>query len=234
MGFRDDDSGAFQAFEAVLVAILVTTSILFVVATTNPVLETTGTGIDPNDTASDLMARIDTIHLETQVEELVHPDGSTTPELVQRLETLTAAQPELRYVLRLDNGFGALQLYPSLNAEFSTPRNAGTATSYVFPTWSASSDASTVFSPGTKHGLDLEGEGTLCFNGQGNGPGQVAWGDLWLEESSTHVPDWAPLGSWSFGPACSTINFDVRLPSGQHVERPVYALQLLLWDSAAT
>ncbi len=241
MSFARDDDGAFHAFEAVLVAILITTAILYVTATATPPLETTGSGVDVNEIAETMLDDLDRFSpdLEGRIELALAGDSS---DLEADMIPVLQKFPGFRYALRLDNGVGTLQIAPSGGGTLVTPRGAGGASMVILPNLTVDAPSAvrsfglgdSVASDATP--LDFEGWVDLeSPAGSKLGPGGKTWYSIWkdLEGDFDRVPAGVPLGTWT----CNSLpgqclDFEVTVPGGLVVERPVYGLQLLIWDGA--
>jgi hypothetical protein len=141
-----DDRGTFQVFEAVMVAVLIFTAILFFTTTARPTDPSEPGGIDLSQNAADML---DILKARTfagaPFADVGATDGWVT-NLVQEAGKSDASSPTRReiedilsevvpsgalYVLRLSNGVDELELAPG---DGRTPHGARGAETYVFPT----------------------------------------------------------------------------------------------------
>ena len=71
-------------------------------------------------------------------------------------------------------------------------------------------------------------------NGESKGPGGQEWLTIWadLEAGQDRIPASAPYGVWQCTGCDTVTEFRIVLEDGTAVDRPLYGVQLLLWDGA--
>lgn len=237
-----------------MAAMILLGAVLFVTITSSPVQETGAAGISLSTLAGDTLNVLEKQQgrddpSATRLEEVVNLAMRGEVEAAERF--LDAAVPQgTRYALRLDNGVEPLQLIPAAGSLGSTPRAASGAVTYMLGNWTdlgsepdcePVSEQSECFPPASSTALD--GNGTIDFsnatelrapNDSTVGPGAVPWIDIWkaAEPTGDTVPAFAPYGVWRCT-GCTDIagsHFRVVLEDGTAVDRPLYGVQLLLWD----
>lgn len=145
--FRDDDRGMFPVFEAIMVALLVLTAILFFTSVQRPTTGNDVGGIDLAQVAADTLQILqvrefdvatgstpnccDELTYEEWLENLVSGDSDTATEVSAFLEEVLPTGA--KYSLRLDNGVANLTLLP--RELHQTPHGARAATVIVLPDW---------------------------------------------------------------------------------------------------
>jgi hypothetical protein len=135
---RRDLSGAFPVFEAILVAVIVLTSILFFTSVQRPTTGGDLGGIDLAQTASDTLAILETrtfsgSSMETWVGAVLAGNASGVSVGKDVRQLLNQTLPTgARYTLRLDNGVSSLRLLPT-GAE-PTPNGARASQLTLLPT----------------------------------------------------------------------------------------------------
>lgn len=235
-------------FEAILVAILVFTAMLFVTSIQKPTLGRGATGIDLNTLAADTLDNLaeknfkhpstsENLVLEDWVRLALEDDGDVESLVHDYMKDVLGAGH--RYKLTLENGYGAFELLPP--DESITPRGGGAAQSFLFPNWtihqSETPNATAIVFPG--EALDFSAWTTLTSPTNTtvapDGGTWLAWWDA--KESGTpdkgHVPAEVLYGTWKYddGGACPCY-VHVALPGGVANDHPVYALRLVVWLGA--
>jgi hypothetical protein len=117
-GLRLDESGAFPVFEAILVAVIVLTSILFFTSVQRPTTGSDLGGIDLAQTSADTLAILQSrtfqdMSLETWVTHVASGNdttGSVSGDVDKFLKQILPTGA--RYTLRLDNGVSTMQILP--------------------------------------------------------------------------------------------------------------------------
>lgn len=143
---RHDESGVFVVVEAVLVAVVVLTAILFYTSVQRPVRSGSQGSADLGQVSADLLSIL-------RRHDVRDPEDPTGPKLpmqswVTRImagDTEVAADVQdfldqivpsgARYVLRLNNGRGTLDLLPTTRV--GTPAGAQASETPLFPLWAA-------------------------------------------------------------------------------------------------
>lgn len=233
--FRQDERGVLQVMEAIMAAMILLGAILFVTLSSSPVRETGAAGISLSTLAGDTLTVLERQQgvddpSITRLEEVVNLAMQGDVTNAERF--LDAAVPQgTRYSLRLDNGVEPLPLIPASSSLGTAPRAASGAVTYMLANWTAYSSPTVSVAPGESFNFT----GWTSINapdGSSVGPGGDAWIDIWadLEPGRDRVPAAVPYGVWSCG-GCTGINqFRVVLEDGTEADRPLVAVQLLLWE----
>lgn len=257
-----DDQGAFPVLEAILVAILILTTILFFTSLQRPTTATDEGGIDLGRLASDTLAILQTkeftkvgcmegLTLEQWVGAALNStnpsNGAASSCVADEVEAFLTEvlPPGSQFLVRLDNGVGPLVLVPYGSDD--TPRAARAAETYITPLWLAASNRTNSQSvyPGQELGAAdtnataFKGGGVLCVKsptGVSTGPGGVSWATFW-KANATHVPSEVPFGAWRGYAAADCSGavahyLFVGLSDGTKTDYPVYGLQLVVWFGA--
>lgn len=261
---RDDDRGAIQVFEAVLVALLILSTLLIVNALQRPTTAREIGGVDLGQLSADTLDILkDRTFTQSSVE-------YTFPEWVAALmgqdiglvaqEGLAAQVHEFlgsgsngvlplgtQYQVRVDNGVGHVRMLPpDLDR---TPLAARAASAYVFPDWTAQAGNATdlrvrpgaeeAFNTGSvsAEAVDFSTWSTLrAPTGSTYGPDGRPWLQIWedAEPAKDRIPESALYGLWEYddGSGGCPCYLEVTLPDGSPVERPLYAVQLVVWYGA--
>jgi len=225
----DDVARRFPVLEAILVAVLVLTAILFFTSVQRPSTGSEQGGIDlakvSADTLAILRARTFTINggsqtLEGWVTNVTKGDATTASGVDAFLKQVLPAGS--RYSLRLDNGVGTLQILPT-----GTPAQPfeGRAASIVLsPNWATfRNDTATNMRVVTPGAVIAAGDALMtqaCFEApfaSSTAPGGTSWAAYWQSAvqsttpttngkdttavlgSSQQVPKGVPLGKWKLG-----------------------------------
>jgi hypothetical protein len=201
---RQDDAGSFLVLEAILVALLVLTAILFFTSVQRPSTGGGEGGLDLGQVAADtlqiLQQRTFSVGGQTQTF-----NGWITNSTAGDAATVTAVDAFLRqvlpagshYSLRLDNGVSTLQILPSGSTE--SPRNARAAEIDTLPLWAAfrndtvAATMRTVIPGDVVDATDtLVAAGTYaCYeapNGYTTAPGAVQWSTRWQSAVQSSAP----------------------------------------------
>lgn len=142
-----DDAGSFLVLEAILVALLVLTAIIFFTNVQRPSTGAGEGGLDLGQVASDtlsiLQLRTFTVSGSPQtfngwITNATRGDNATITTVDTFLKQVLPTGAH--YSLRLDNGVGALQILPASTTE--VPRNARAAEVATTPPWFAFRNAS--------------------------------------------------------------------------------------------
>lgn len=147
--WRDDEDGAFPVFEAVIVAVLILTTIIFFTSLQRPTIATDAGGIDLGRLAADTMQVVRTRHfsaadcspavtdatLDEWVNRTMTPQSSTDSCMADAVEEFLdeVLPPGTRFQVRLDNGVEPMVLVPFGSTE--PPRGAHAAEVYFDPMW---------------------------------------------------------------------------------------------------
>lgn len=218
-----DDNAAFPVLEAILVAVLILTTILFFTSLQRPTTATDEGGIDLGRLAADTLDILQTkeftttgaclaaADLETWVTAVLNGQECAANELEKFLGEVLP--PGTQFLVRLDNGVEPLVLVPYGSTD--SPRAARAEATYITPLWLANvnkTGSQSVF-PGQQLVYD---NGTLipgapsnatafkagvfpCIaspTGSATGPDGSAWA-VWWQANATHVPADLPYGAWA-------------------------------------
>lgn len=252
-----DEEAAFPVLEAVLVAILILSTVLFFTSLQRPTTATDEGGIDLNRLAADTLAILRTKTFATcqgtlGLEQWVGATLNGTECVADDVEAFIqeVLPPGSQFLVRLDNGIEPLVLVPYGSDE--APRAARAAGTYVTPTWSAHArklGAQAVF-PGQELSATANGNATalatspsiLCIQGPSGssiGPGGATWLSHWQPSPATtpaRVPSDLPFGGWAGYTAANCSGTPTRvfvgLPDGTKTDHPVFGLQLVVWFGA--
>jgi hypothetical protein len=201
---RGDDAGSFLVLEAILVALLVLTAILFFTNAQRPSTGASEGGLDlaqvSADTLQILQQRSFSVSGQTQTF-----NGWVTNATRGDATTITAVDTFIKqvlptgahYSLRLDNGVSTLQILPSAATE--TPRNARASELATTPSWKAFRNATVsstmrVVIPGdVVDATDALVSGTTyrCFEapyGYSTAPGGAEWSSRWISSVQATAP----------------------------------------------
>ncbi len=147
----DDEGGAFPVFEAVIVAVLILTTIIFFTSLQRPTAATDAGGIDLGRLAADTLqvvktreftatgAACDANVVDATLDEWVNrsltPHSATDTCMSDAVEEFLdeVLPPGTRFQVRLDNGVEPLVLVPAQDAE--EPRAGHAAEIYIDPGW---------------------------------------------------------------------------------------------------
>ena len=134
--FADDERGAFMVLEAILVALLVLTAILFFTSLQRPTTGSDQGGLDLGQVSADTLQILQVRQfsgqtLEGWVTNATRGDTTTATAVDQFIRQVLPTGA--RYSLRLDNGVSGLQILPSGSTE--SPRGARGAEILLMPNW---------------------------------------------------------------------------------------------------
>lgn len=201
---RDDDRGSFLVLEAILVALLVLTAILFFTNAQRPSTGGSEGGLDlaqvSADTLQILQQRSFTISSQVQtfngwITNVSRGDATTISTVDTFIKQVLPTGSH--YSLRLDNGVSTLQVLPSSTTE--VPRNARASELATTPSWKAFrndtvSATMRVVTPGdVVDATDALVSGTTyrCFEapyGYSTAPGSVEWSSRWISAVQSTAP----------------------------------------------
>jgi hypothetical protein len=201
---RDDERGSFVVLEAILVAMLILTAILFFTSVQRPSTGADQGGIDLAQVAADTLSilkvrTIDGQSFEGWVTNATRGDTATVGNVQDFLEEILPTGA--RYAVRLDNGVSNLTIVSSGTS--TTPHGARAAQTSLFPNWATYRNQTVgtglTVTPGevvaTTHDLV---DGTYgCFqapNGSVTGPDGP--------DAGTSADTWA--SRWNADPGAST------------------------------
>lgn len=250
-----EEEGAFPVLEAVLVAILILSTVLFFTSLQRPTTATDEGGIDLNRLSADTLAILQTktfagCGATRGLEQWVGATLNGTQCVADEVESFLqeVLPPGSQFLVRLDNGVEPLVLVPYGSDE--APRAARAAATYVTPSWlfNAKKLGAQVVVPGQEldvtdtNATALTDPATLCIKGPSGsefGPGGVTWRSIWQPspaQSPPRVPATVPYGGWigytdancSSGPT----RVVVGLADGTRTDYPVFGLQLVVWFGA--
>ncbi len=248
---RRDDNAAFPVLEAVLVAVLILTTILFFTSLQRPTTATDEGGIDLGRLAADTLEILQTKEFTTSaatcpelatgkgLEQWVGAALNGTACVADELEAFLGEvlPPGTQFLVRLDNGVEPLVLVPHGSSE--SPRAARAAATYITPLWvdNLPGPATATGYPGqqvTAGDLYTMTLGTCASitapTGSPDGPSGT-WENLWDDEIG-RIPSAAPYGLWKANCGGSDVYARLGLPDGTKTDYPVYALQLVVWFGA--
>lgn len=258
-GFRGDDRAAIQVFEAVLVALLVLSTLLIVNAMQRPTTSREIGGVDLGQLSADTL---DILEDRTFTSNGVDYNFTDWVEAVMGKDISAADQEDLaaqvheflgsgangvlplgtQYQLRIDNGVGHVRVLPPHLDR--TPLAARAATSYIFPNWTAQAGNATDLGP-VVPGMETRPGASFDFStwtnltaptGTWRGPDGEPWLDQWLDEEpdGRRIPASALYGLWEFddGGAGCPCYLEVALPGLVSLDRPLYAVHLVVWYGA--
>ncbi len=248
-----DDEAAFPVLEAVLVAILVLTAVLFFTSFGRPTAATDEGGIDLGRYAADALAVMGRHSFDDPTGSPLTEEGWLT--LLVQGNTAMAGEveaylgeilpPGTRFALRLDNGVEPLHLVPQ--GVEDAPRAARAAETYIAPDWRARpgpfaqpvqqvhpGQEITAAPANATAFRDLTPGGCVeAPDGSASGPAGP-WLSVW--RGSAQVPSAVPYGVWAAHTgACDDtpdVLLRVGLPDGTAADFPVYGLQLVVWFGA--
>lgn len=249
---RGDERAAFPVLEAILVAVLILTTILFFTSLQRPTTATDEGGIDLGRLASDTLGILQTKEFTRSgcpalatakgLEEWVGASLDGTECVSDEVESFLSEvlPPGTQFLVRLDNGVEPLVLVPYGSDE--TPRAARAAETYLMPIWTAHADevpaaagfpGQEVPLAGTLRDFTLAAACTTVVSPTGSqlGPGGRTWTAIWQEEPG-RVPSNAPFGTWKATCGGTDRFVGVGLPDGTLTDYPVYGLQLVVWFGA--
>lgn len=239
--------------EAILVALLVLSAILYVTSVQRPIVGGDAGGVDLATLSSQTLQLlsgntfVDASGERLAVHEWVNLTLQGDPAMVARVDRFVSEVLPVgtRYTLTLTNGVGELRLAPALDP--GEPRNAQAAEVPFFPPWSkfrhaASTEWAIPGAPVARHNvlLNFTGAGPTalhCIKAPNNstlGPGAVPWTTSW--QGRTTVPEGALYGRWAgyTDAACTAGAQYVRiaLRNGTQTDMPLYGLRLVVWFGA--
>jgi hypothetical protein len=253
-----DEEGAFPVFEAVLVAILILGAIVFVSLTASPSQEESAGGISMGRVASDTLAILQVRsaaddQYSSALEEIIAlaMQGNTAQAEGFLREVLPRGT---NFEMRLDNGVTPLGLLPY--GRTASLRAADGDAVLMVSNWNHAPGSLASTNPYLAPGdalLDADGgplnlagcTDLVAPTGSPVGPGEVPWitrWDEWRDGGDWSIPAWAPYGWWApdgcavppfrvVHPGCTVTNHaDAETVPLCNVARPVYGVQLLVWD----
>lgn len=244
--------------EAILVALLVLTAILFVTSLQRPLQSNEAGGVDLARLSAQSLMLLqrqsfpdpEDVNSRLAVQEWVNRTMSGDPDVAALVEDyLTKVLPTgTRHSLSLTNGVGTLRLVPTLDP--GLPRNARAAEVPFFPNWTEFRDEAddvvnaTWARPGQAVGaghpvlLAFTSATVQCIQsplGTETGPGGKPWVEYWQAEAG-RVPAGIPYGVWAgyTEEDCETgASFGrVALSEEFMTDYPIYGLRLVVWFGA--
>ncbi len=244
-----DERAAFPVFEALMVALIVFSAILFLTSLQRPTVGQETLGIDLGDFAADTL---DVLVSHT----FDDPFGSGELAYHQWMDLLVAGNDDIqtdvdayldevleegtRYALRLDNGVTTLHLLPE---QEPAPRAGRGAQTFFFPNWTVYKDETvnaTHYAMG--EALDFSSWTTLTApNGQTAAPNSstaspVTWLEWWeyAQPAEDVVPENILFGTWQYTSVLCPggCYVHVGLPNDTKTDHATYALQLVVWYGA--
>lgn len=222
---RGDEHAAFPVLEAVLVAVLILTTILFFTSLQRPTTATDEGGIDLGRLAADTLDILQTKEFTTSpttcpelatgkgLEQWVGDAVNGTACVANELESFLGEvlPPGTQFLVRLDNGVEPLVLVPYGSSE--SPRAARAAATYITPLWLSNKNhttADTVY-PGQQLADSVTHANATALatpasvsciegpSGSSTGPGGASWLSVWQPaspETPPRVPTVLPYGGW--------------------------------------
>lgn len=254
---RQDETAAFPVLEAVLVAILILSTVLFFTSLQRPTTATDEGGIDLNRLSADTLAILQTktfstcagtLALEQWVGAALNGSQCVADDVATFIHEVLP--PGSQFLVRLDNGVEPLVLLPYGSDE--APRAARASATYVTPSWlsNAKKLGAQLVVPGQELNATVDTNATAfatpatiqCIKGPSGsaiGPGGATWRSIWQPAPATsppRVPGNVPFGGWAGYAAadCSGTpqRLVVGLQDGTKTDYPVYGLQLVVWFGA--
>lgn len=253
-GRRGDEAGTVQVFEAFLVAILVFTAMIFYTSVQRPTSGQDVLGIDLGRIAADTLDILQTrtvedpasptqdLPMETWLNRTIAGDAAVQEDVEDFLEEVLPGGT--RYALRLATGEDRIHLLPA--GEPPSPRAGRGAQSYFLPNWTAFKAqtflaTTQATSPGAALDFSTWTELTAP-NKRTTAPDGTTWIAWWDANEPdvggaerSHVPTNALYGTWQYkapGACAAGCYLHVKLPDGPRTDRPVYALELVVWFGA--
>lgn len=231
------DEGNIMVFEAIIVAVLILTSVIFYTTLQRPTQQIQPGGIDLEVVASDTLLVLEASEFEDPLDSnrnmpyeewlLRFMQGET--DVVALIENFIeeVLPTGTNYQLRLHNGYADYLMLP-LDEE--PPRNARTASRIALPDWSFyAGNAGTPYSPGDA--LDFSGFTALRSPaGTDVSPDGSSWLTQWTqaEAGQDAVPTWAMYGIWEYE-ELGCIPCYLEIQETVPAEQAVYFLQLVVW-----
>ena len=255
--WRDDERAGFPVVEAMLVAVLVFGSILFVGLSRRPTVDISEGADDLAVLASDTMrvleeAQIDGNDVDGWFTPVISGDLTTANEVHAYIQDLLGE--DVFYLLRLNNGYGTLPLLPPATGLDAQPVAARSAQMALVPsTWAkGSSEAAAtcpllnpgcvddipyaIVAPGDAYTVPAGcvASGIRGPNNSNLGPAMgtvLSWWDRW-DDTPGEVPSSAPFGFWLFqGTGCTAAHAIHVLP-GDLAYHPPQSIELVVWHAA--
>lgn len=252
---QEDEQGVMAVLEAILVALLVLTAILFVSNVQRPLMGSESGGVDLQALATQTLSLLQRNNF---TDSRGAPFGFETWLNRTMAGNLTNSQlgsdylaqvlPEgTRHLLLISNGHGTLRLAPVVDP--GAPRNARAAEAPFFPHWTkfrsnATAGVNAAWGhPGqnvtTGHPVLADftnpASAIACIKAPNNstvGPQGVPWLTYW-RQSTFRVPDGALYGVWAgyTDASCTTGPSYARVAprDGTLVDYPIYGIRLVVW-----
>jgi hypothetical protein len=255
--FVDDEQAAFPVFEAVLVAILIITTIIFFTSLQRPTTSTDQRGIDLGRLASDTLGVLQ----NKPISGSGCVQGATFKQWIGSAMNGSRCEADLvekfvaevlplgtQFQIRFDNGIDHRVLVPFNSTD--VPRAGKAAATHLNPFWLTYANitpADRVFpgmevTDGPTNATSFTTPATIqCINsplGTAGGPGKVSWVSRWQAGGATpRVPTAIPYGVWAGFSGAPDANGNctylaVGLPDGTTTNYGVYAIQLVVWFGA--
>jgi len=199
---RKDIAAAFPVFEAILVAVLVFTAVLFFTSVQRPSVSKEQLGIDLGRIASDTLDILesrtfddpdggDKLALDDWINRTLSGDTDVADSVDSLMRDVLPSGT--RYTMRLETGSGTHHLLPP--GDPPTPRNGRAAESFLMPDWTAFENRTRlptldVVTPGgSMDGAGLDpGDPAAC--------GSLTWTSLTAPTNWTRGPDGQAWEAW--------------------------------------
>ena len=217
MSLRQDEAGSFLVVEAILVAVLILTAILFFTSVQRPLAGSEERGIDLGQVATDSLGILqrrdfgDTAPTDPEgwVAKVVGGDTAKAQNVDDFVSQVLPAGT--KHFVRLSNGIGTLNLLPTTSP--GLPRGARAAEIPLFTHWQpgASNPLPTAAASYIVPGMPVA-SGTTAYsftdpaslvkcikgpNGSTVGPSGAAWASsTYWQKTLGQVPAWALYGVW--------------------------------------
>lgn len=243
------DEASIQVVEAILVAILVLSGVLFFTLITRPVVNPSATTLDLSQFSTDTLQVLantpiadpttpaSTLDLEGWVDMMMR-GGADAVAVADNVEAVMdqLIEPGTAWMLRLDTGYGQFPLAPSPEVLQAFPREAFMGSIYVLPDWRGNSNS--VDENGTlQPGDEYDWSSFACVIGP-TGLTSAPHGQTWLEtwdvvDSSgrTRIPADLPFGKYTgtTDVACLVSPQTIHVAPREVTDLPPYGLQLVVW-----
>lgn len=247
-----DDAAAIQIVEAVLVAVLILTGIIFMSLVTRPPVPRSASGTDMGTLADDTLhvLEVTTIQDPDDVNRQMALDdwvgdlmAGTQPHAANVADAVEARLDEILPVgvkgaVRVNNGHGTILLVPHLNGGTIVPRGASVAQGVAVLEWTAFEGETPTDTLRPGRAFDWSSWDCLAApGGETTGPQGQTWEALWLDFDATGqtVPGFAPYGIWRHDAGCDDAGygyFEVVPASGTTDRLTTVGVEVVVWRGA--
>lgn len=243
---RDDDAGIGMVIEAVIVAVIVLSALIFVALLRHGDSASFADTGDSQRVAQGLasaLAQKSALTCNLEIEQWVSQaiNGTDCGVSANIAASSTLVPRGAFWIVRLDNGQDTLPLLPLGLANRAQPTNARVAETYFVPNWRAFNGSAATVSATLGATVSTLGATSLASpTGSCVGPSGATWLSLFGGASAAAtVPANAPLGKWRASAAgCGGVGTTIQvtsaqLPAGSNANLlPVYGLQVVVWYPA--